>query len=76
VGNPEELSVRDVARKVMACFGREIDIEAGELTAGSTQRRCPDISKIGALGFVPAIGFDQGLPAMVDWYVANAHLKP
>ncbi len=76
IGNPEEITMREVARKVVAWFGREAEIAAGELTAGSTQRRCPDIAKLGALGFVPAITFDQGLPSIAAWYAANAHLRP
>jgi hypothetical protein len=28
------------------------------------------------LGYQPRVSFDQGLPSLVDWYVANANLRP
>ena len=50
VGNPEELSIGDVARRVVTCFGREARIIPSELPQGSTNRRCPDVGKLKALG--------------------------
>lgn len=76
IGNPEELSVSEVARRVVAYFGREIELETGTLLSGSTRRRCPDIGKLAALGFRPRIRFDEGLPSIADWYAANLHRRP
>ena len=36
--------------------------------AGSTPRRCPDISKLAALGYKPRVPLDEGLPPTLDWY--------
>lgn len=72
VGNPEELSVREVVQEVFKVLGRESNIIQGVLTEGSTQRRCPDIRKLQQLGFVPKISFAQGLPSLVDWYASRA----
>jgi len=71
VGNPEEVTIRHVVEKVFEVLGRKARVIAGPLTQGSTQRRCPDISKLSALGYKPVISFDQGLPGVVDWYAEN-----
>src|SRR3954454_13236257 len=76
VGNPEELSIADVARQVVACFGREARLITSELPQGSTNRRCPDIGKLKALGFEPKIPFAQGVKPVVDWYREHGHLRP
>lgn len=76
VGNPEELSIGDVARQVVACFGREARLITSELPQGSTNRRCPDIGKLKALGFEPKIPFAQGIRPVVDWYREHGHLRP
>lgn len=76
IGNPEELTIADVARRIVGCFGREADLAFGASPAGQTQRRCPDIGKLRALGFEPKIPFAEGIAPVVDWYVKNRHLKP
>lgn len=76
VGNPEELTIADVARSVVGHFGREVKLMTDDLPAGQTLRRCPDISKLRALGFEPQVPFAQGLPPTADWYAGNRHLQP
>ncbi|MDO9411078.1 MAG: SDR family NAD(P)-dependent oxidoreductase [Pseudolabrys sp.] len=76
VGTTEELSIADVARKVAAQAGRAIEIVPGKLQAGGTPRRCPDISKLAALGYRPAVSLDAGLKTTLDWYWKNADLAP
>ncbi|MHA2282072.1 MAG: NAD-dependent epimerase/dehydratase family protein [Promethearchaeota archaeon] len=71
IGNPEELEIQEVARKVVAYFGRDAAVIPGKALPGSTQRRCPDISKLARLGFRPTISFDEGLPSIADWYRQN-----
>ena len=74
LGNPEEVEIGDVARRILRCVGREVRLIPTPEPPGATQRRCPDITKVAALGFAPRISLDEGLPAVVDWYLANAHL--
>jgi len=76
VGTTEELSIADVARLVAAEAGREIEIVPGKLQAGGTPRRCPDISKLAALGYKPAVPLKEGLKPTLDWYWKNADLAP
>jgi nucleoside-diphosphate-sugar epimerase len=75
VGNPEELTIADVATQVVNYFDRDIQIIPTELPMGSTERRCPNIHKLMKLGFLPKISFAEGLPTIIDWYVANAHQR-
>jgi len=72
IGNPEEVAIAEVARKVVRTFGREADIIPGEPARGASVRRCPDISKLRALGYSPRIPLDAGLPSLVEWYAAHA----
>lgn len=76
IGTPEETAMADLARAVAKRLGRDIEIDAGPEPAGSTQRRCPDISRLAALGYAPRISLAGGLGPVVDWYAANAALAP
>lgn len=76
VGNPEELTIAEVAEAVVAQFGREAKLVADGVPAGETLRRCPDISKLRALGFDPQVPFADGLPPTVEWYATHQHLHP
>ncbi|SMH52870.1 NAD-dependent epimerase/dehydratase family protein [Azospirillum agricola] len=71
VGNPEEVSIADLARRTIACLGREAEIVPGPAAPGGTDRRSPDISRLTALGYTPRIPLAQGLPGVVDWYAAR-----
>jgi nucleoside-diphosphate-sugar epimerase len=74
IGNPEEVTVETLANLIFKEFGRVPAFEHEPAPAGETRRRCPDIAKLGALGFVPRIALAQGLPGVVEWYRANADL--
>lgn len=76
IGNPEELKILEVAKKVVAALGRTAKILPGPPAAGGTKRRCPDIDKLRKLGFKPRVSFDSGLPSVANWYKNNLHLKP
>jgi nucleoside-diphosphate-sugar epimerase len=76
IGTSEELSIAQVVEEIFRYFGREPAIEPSELPLGSTMRRCPDVSRLAALGYEPRITLRTGLPSIADWYVENAHLAP
>lgn len=71
IGNPDEISIADLAQRILACLGREAELVAGPAAPGGTDRRSPDIAKLTALGFAPRIPLDQGLPGVVDWYATR-----
>jgi dTDP-glucose 4,6-dehydratase/UDP-glucose 4-epimerase len=76
IGNPEELTIKEVAERIFRYLRRRPELIAGSLPAGSTLRRCPNIRKIRSLGFEPRISFDAGLPSVIEWYKAHAHERP
>jgi len=76
VGTMEEVSIAEVAQRVAALAGRDIELVHGPLQAGGTMRRCPDISKLQKLGYKPGVPLDAGLKPTVDWYWRNADLAP
>jgi nucleoside-diphosphate-sugar epimerase len=76
IGTTEEVSIADLARRMAAIAGREIALRPSAVLAGSTPRRCPDISKLGALGYAPRVPLDEGLPPTLKWYWDHEDLAP
>lgn len=76
IGATDEISIAQAARTVGKYFEREIDIIAGRPAPGGTARRCPDIRKIQALGYIPRYSFVDGLTRTAQWYVEHAHEAP
>jgi nucleoside-diphosphate-sugar epimerase len=72
IGTSHEVSIKQLAGMVAACFERKIRIVPGELMKGSTPRRCPDVAKLSRLGFTPKIDLATGLARTVAWYRENA----
>jgi nucleoside-diphosphate-sugar epimerase len=76
IGTTEEISIADLARRMAAIAGREIALTPSAVVAGSTPRRCPDISKLAALGYRPRVALDQGLPPTLKWYWEHEGMAP
>ncbi len=72
IGTTEEVEIADVARMVARRFGRSIDVQPGELAAGGTLRRCPDITKLTALGYAPSVSLEDGIDKTAAWYERHA----
>jgi UDP-glucose 4-epimerase len=68
IGSDVELSIRDLAGRIGKIVGVDLDIRPGEAPKGGTRRRCPDISKMRALGWSPTVSLDDGLERTVAWY--------
>jgi nucleoside-diphosphate-sugar epimerase len=75
IGNPEELTIADVAHKVVGHFGRKAELVHETSPAGQTGRRCPDIGRLRSFGFAPRVDFDGGIGPVVDWYLRHRHLQ-
>ena len=67
VGNDTEISINEVSRIIAAIatqpplpveFRTSLD---PQYLTDNPQRRCPDLSKVRALGYVPAVGLEDGL---------------
>ncbi len=76
IGNNEETTIADAARAVGEFYGRDIKILPTEGITGGTSRRCPDISKLEALGYKPRFKFRDGLPIMARWYDRHSDKAP
>jgi nucleoside-diphosphate-sugar epimerase len=76
VGTTEEITIADLAGRIAALAGREIELIPGPAPQGGTERRCPDIAKLEKLGYSPQVPLSIGLPSTVDWYWAHEQLRP
>ena len=76
VGTDVETTIADLAREIGRCFAREIAIVPGPRAAGGTARRCPDITRLRALGYAPRVALRDGLRETVRWYDAHAAEAP
>jgi UDP-glucose 4-epimerase len=70
VGNDnEEVSIDELARKLIACAGINRDIKPEHDAADPIQRRCPDESVARkALGYSPKVSLEDGLTLTLEWY--------
>lgn len=71
IGNDEEVSIRELAARLGTILGGELLIRPSAAAAGGTPRRCPDISRMRALGYEPKVGLSEGLRRTVEWYLAR-----
>jgi nucleoside-diphosphate-sugar epimerase len=76
VGTREEITIAELAKRVAAHAGRDIELIVGPAPEGGTDRRCPDIAKLEKLGYSPQVPLAIGLPSTVDWYWAQEKLRP
>jgi UDP-glucuronate decarboxylase len=69
VGNDVEISILDLAKKVIAISGSKSEIiHLPALKEGDMTRRCPDISKMKGILNRPLISLDEGIAEMVGYY--------
>jgi UDP-glucose 4-epimerase len=69
IGNDQEISIRDLVLRISRVMGIGLNVQPGASAEGGTPRRCPDISKMRALGYQPSVGLDEGLRRTVAWYL-------
>ncbi len=68
IGNPEEVTVLELAERVIALTGTSSGIVFEPLPADDPTRRCPDISRAREmLGWEPRIPLDEGLARTAEW---------
>ena len=76
VGTMDMVTIKDLALQIMALFGRQAELVPSQAPLGETDRRCPAIAKVVALGYRPRISLPEGLQQTKDWYITNRHLWP
>ncbi|MCB0463373.1 MAG: NAD-dependent epimerase/dehydratase family protein [Flavobacteriaceae bacterium] len=69
VGNDMEISILDLAKKIVKLSGSQSEIiHLPALSEGDMKRRCPDISKMKAVLNRDLVAIDNGLNIMIDHY--------
>ena len=72
IGNPEEWTIGDCAREVLAVTGSRSSVCYQLLPEDDPIQRCPDITKAKALlGWEPKINLRRGLELSLDYFRAN-----
>ena len=69
LGNPTELTVSDLAQRVLKLTGSRSNIVHMPLPVDDPRRRKPDIGRAKAiLGWQPKVGLQEGLEAAAEWF--------
>jgi dTDP-glucose 4,6-dehydratase len=69
IGNPEELTIRQLAERIIALVGSRSRIVERPLPVDDPKVRRPDISRARALlGWEPKVPLDRGLPSTLDYF--------
>jgi UDP-glucose 4-epimerase len=79
IGNPQEVTIEHLARRVIAITGASVGLQyipyekAYEAGFEDMERRVPDIRKLASItGFAPRIGLDEALLHTLAWFRAQA----
>ena len=69
LGNPVEVTIIDLARKIIELTGSHSTIDFRPLPQDDPRQRCPDISRARELlHWQPNIGFEDGLMRTIDYF--------
>lgn len=69
LGNPHEITVRELAERIGELIGGDQKITYEPLPQDDPARRCPDITKARELlGWEPKVGLELGLASTVQWF--------
>lgn len=71
IGTQNEVSSKQLAQLIAKLLQKNITVIPGELKKGSTPKRCPDISKLKALGFSEKVSLNEGLNKTIEWYTRS-----
>lgn len=82
LGNPEEITIAELARKVIAVTEADVEIDcipyekAYETGFEDMERRVPDITKVKTLtSYSPCVDLEQALCRIRDWFVDEKILE-
>jgi dTDP-glucose 4,6-dehydratase len=68
IGNPEEITILDLARRIVEITGSDSEIEFVDRPVDDPQVRCPDITfATEVTGWKPRISLQEGLARTIDW---------
>jgi nucleoside-diphosphate-sugar epimerase len=73
VGNPEEVTILELAKKIKQFTGSVSPITFHSLPEDDPRRRCPDISRAEELlRWKPKISLEQGLSRTIAWFTIKS----
>ncbi len=73
VGNPNELTVREIAEMVIGVCGSESGLVYEPLPEDDPKRRRPDINRArDVLGWEPRVGTREGLEKTLEWFAEQS----
>jgi dTDP-glucose 4,6-dehydratase len=76
IGNPQELTIRQLAEKVIALTGSRSRIVSRPLPVDDPKIRQPDITRARTLlGWEPRVTLDEGLPRTLAYFKTKLGLK-
>lgn len=74
LGNPEEITIKEIADKILKFTGSGAKIAFTEKLEDDPQKRCPNINKIKAhLGWRPETALEQGLLKTIAYFKQTTH---
>jgi UDP-glucuronate decarboxylase len=69
IGNPNEISVRELAQQILDRTGSKAKLELHDLPADDPRQRQPDIGRAREqLGWEPRVGLDEGLDRTIAYF--------
>jgi dTDP-glucose 4,6-dehydratase len=69
IGNPHELTMRQLAERIVAITGSKSRIVEKPLPADDPKKRKPDITRARTLlGWEPRVSLDEGLPRTIEYF--------
>lgn len=72
LGNPHEVEVRELARRIVAMTGSRSQTVHRPMPTDDPTRRCPDITLARTqLGWEPRVALEDGLRRTIDWFAAR-----
>jgi dTDP-glucose 4,6-dehydratase len=77
LGNPQELTVREIAALIIELSGSGSGIVFEPLPEDDPKRRCPDITRAReALGWEPRVPAREGLQKTLSWFAQRSAASP
>jgi dTDP-glucose 4,6-dehydratase len=72
IGNPQEMTIREFAEKILAITGAKCEIEYRQLPVDDPKVRQPDITRARKLlGWEPKVDFETGIRETIEYFRAK-----
>lgn len=72
IGNDAEIAIEELVAQVGEIMDVQLVPRPTPAPVGGTRRRCPDITKMRAIGYEPRVGLLEGLKETAAWYAGRS----